>query len=499
MKIQNIRFGHAVNSSSTHSIVIFPDGHNHFSNIDENNYGFQQFVLTDKADKLGYIGILLWEAVKKKNLPDYLWRYYVNTWLDGVHIDTENGYINAASKFPIPCDMKTQLPDLEFFADMRNHLLDEKIVIFGGSDQDTDSSWKHGDYYPDTKTGTLQRHSRQETPLEYVRKDPLYGYYTLYSPRSGHRLRFSFDGNAEMRCASSPELVDVSITDYCDKGCGFCYRGSDEEGEHASTLALSDIFKALAELKVFEIVLGGGQPTKHPKFADIVRVCAACGIRPAFTTSDFDWLADQENHKLVQEYCSKVAISITSKADIDCLEKVWAGYTGAEFNRKFVLQFIDGLVPLKELLEYLPGYKYGVSIVGYKPSRRQGDVSVTRFASPPFDVVSNIIRRNLGDCDSLRIDTTYVKDHIEEIKRSSISRELYETHEGAYSMFIDAVQMTMGPSSFCDEREMVKLERDNPIENYVHYADQIEKFFTSQSVRIALDEADQQASAKIIA
>jgi uncharacterized radical SAM superfamily Fe-S cluster-containing enzyme len=92
------------------------------------------------------------------------------------------------------------------------------------------------------------------------------------------------------RAGAVPELLDVSITDYCATGCPFCYRGSTEAGQHASTSYLRRLAAACGEAGVFEVAIGGGEPTEHPDFVEILRAFRDAGVVPNFTTRNVDYL-----------------------------------------------------------------------------------------------------------------------------------------------------------------------------------------------------------------
>ena len=80
------------------------------------------------------------------------------------------------------------------------------------------------------------------------------------------------------------------------------------------------------------------------------------------------------------------------------------------------------------------------------------------------------------------VDTKYIQDHLEEIKAEGIPSSLYTINEGQYSMYIDAVNMKMGESSYCDDMVYFKQPSDNP--DY-WLMDEILDFFKPLSRRIA--------------
>ena len=58
-------------------------------------------------------------------------------------------------------------------------------------------------------------------------------YTAVFSPRTGFFARMEDDGHPDPFWSQhGPELLDVSVTNWCDRGCSFCYRKSDTAGMH---------------------------------------------------------------------------------------------------------------------------------------------------------------------------------------------------------------------------------------------------------------------------
>jgi hypothetical protein len=90
------------------------------------------------------------------------------------------------------------------------------------------------------------------------------------------------------------DLVDIQTTSRTFYANGFathnCYQGSTRAGKHASLEAVVSYIQELAKLDVFEIAYGGGEPTLHPNFKDIILETKQAGITPNFTTKNVKWL-----------------------------------------------------------------------------------------------------------------------------------------------------------------------------------------------------------------
>lgn len=68
----------------------------------------------------------------------------------------------------------------------------------------------------------------------------------------------------------APRVVQMSITNACNKTCGFCYRPLEAKSRwtYDSIVAFA---KYLDRWGVLELALGGGEPTVFPRFSSLVR------------------------------------------------------------------------------------------------------------------------------------------------------------------------------------------------------------------------------------
>lgn len=88
--------------------------------------------------------------------------------------------------------------------------------------------------------------------------------------------------------APFPELLDISISNHCTKGCSFCYRDSSPNNIFMS---VEDYEFALRSLRndrwgnVFQVALGGGEPLEHPDFIEFLKVSRKYNVVPNFTTN----------------------------------------------------------------------------------------------------------------------------------------------------------------------------------------------------------------------
>jgi MoaA/NifB/PqqE/SkfB family radical SAM enzyme len=241
--------------------------------------------------------------------------------------------------------------------------------------------------------------------------------------------------------AFAPELVDLKITDYCSYGCAFCYQGSTKTGKHAS---LDDILNAVddcTENEVFEIAIGGGEPTQHPKFEEILKYCRRVNIQANFTTRNARFLT--QNPEILKHH--SVAFSISSVHDLKVYEVI-----GEFAMKQFTPQIVAGTISnyeYQKVIDYCEKFNLRPMVLGYKETGRGKE-----FKIHGIDTWKNLdaLQYALRDGKSVGVDTAMIKACSKEL--GSICNNLYYFgNEGLVSCYIDAVTGIIGSSSYHPE------------------------------------------------
>ncbi len=134
-------------------------------------------------------------------------------------------------------------------------------------------------------------------------------YYYYFNKSNGLCIRSEHKGFEDPFWSfEGPELLDVSITNYCERECDFCYRDSSINGKHMNKDEFKVLMEYMKETDTYQIALGGGNPNQHPNFVEMLKLCRVkYGIVPSYTTNG-DGLTD--NILLAsKKYCGAVAIS----------------------------------------------------------------------------------------------------------------------------------------------------------------------------------------------
>ncbi len=134
-------------------------------------------------------------------------------------------------------------------------------------------------------------------------------YSTFFNPSTGFFARVEDPHHDEPFWSShGPELLDIAITNWCDKECPLCYRKSDQSGRHMSLEDYRTIMQQAQQMHVFQVALGGGNPNQHPDFCEILRLTREhYGIVPNYTTNGRG--LTEEVLEATRKYCGAVAVS----------------------------------------------------------------------------------------------------------------------------------------------------------------------------------------------
>jgi hypothetical protein len=469
--IHNARGGFASNSSSSHSIVIMPRAG--FLPRDrgyvwgEDGYGWQDFCLTESAEKIRYLATMLGDDAEgvlgdrmPKSVADYVDHQSMFGWplTYGSNDEQNTGFIRE-------------------FATM---LEDPRVAILGGNDGGGDSQYHRPE--------NLILPTREIDAGWTARKDVTgSSWWVLFNRRSGLKLRISLDPEfmydhagrvveapesapsettstgLEPDKAATPELVDVKLTDRCHYGCNFCYTDSTPGGADADPAFVARIIAALAKLQVFEVAFGGGEPTLWDGFATAVQQCREIGVVPNATTRNWGWAGKNPG-----TYASLGALawSVSNDRDFEAVRKMGRPSLSAGARRQYgqpqlSLQAVPAILTdddLNELFTTAGSLGAGVTLLGYKTTGRGGThpIDVTRCPDwwiPAWKAHSDRY------WSAVAIDTVLAEQCEEALQGEGVPRWSYHTHEGRFSMFIDAITATVGPSSYDPDR-MVPIDRD---------------------------------------
>ena len=179
---------------------------------------------------------------------------------------------------------------------------------------------------------------------------------------------------------NSPALIDINITENCNLHCPHCYINSKKQ--NGKNMSLDDFKHVLDQCKkagVFQVALGGGEPTTHPRFTTFLKELRKNNIVPNITSNGKE--LSLKTLCALARYAGAVALSVEFIGP--AFEKR-RGFAWSEFVKSIkklkklkinlVFQITlskSNLSSLNQTLNQLLKYKpYGFLFLAYKPQGR---------------------------------------------------------------------------------------------------------------------------------
>ncbi len=454
MKIHNFRVGFATNSSSSHSVVLIPDhlvGQVDGIGADSwGGYGWDGFRLVTEEDKLRYLAAQFFsqmhdDKVNRQWVIDRLAKEVPA--LAEIDPEDDDLYVDHQSVWAFRASANALEALIAYFKN-------PALVVLGGNDNDG----PEGHFVEGQKNSMLSA-----VPEEYgdsmIRQDG--EYWTVFNRSSGKKLRFSIDDAApDFVKGSSPELVDLKITNYCAGGCAFCYQSSTIKGQHAPLETIKRYVDLLRDAGVFEIAIGGGEPTDHPDFIEILQYIYSVGMVANFTTFSDRWLDNEELLKVASTAVGGIGVSVHNADGIKLVEKIKAAFeVGRTYDRRPIVsaQHVVGSTFLGEtgavisaaFEKRLPILLLGYKEVGFGKKFQRYDGG---------EVVLALKLAIEGKATTtVSVDTALVDLYPGFIEAIGAPQALVTSPEGAFSCYIDAVTNRMGPSSYVEPKTMTAV------------------------------------------
>ena len=134
---------------------------------------------------------------------------------------------------------------------------------------------------------------------------------------NGKTIRIALDMSKPITELEYPEFYDVKITSYCEGNCPWCYMDSKSTDSHYMNAveSIKEYFGQMTEnQRPFQVAIGGGEPTSHPHFFEILKTFNDLGIQPNYTTNgmwikntDIQYVSDMMDYTI--NFCGGVAVS----------------------------------------------------------------------------------------------------------------------------------------------------------------------------------------------
>lgn len=137
---------------------------------------------------------------------------------------------------------------------------------------------------------------------------------------NGKTLRFALNQRENIKELKYPEFYDVKITGNCEGNCSYCYMDSKPEKHYENILSKTKSFfgNISIENRPYQVAIGGGEPTSHPDFIDLLKLFDnELNICPNYTTNGM-FIKSSNSEEILEaskKYCGGVAVSCHGHLD----------------------------------------------------------------------------------------------------------------------------------------------------------------------------------------
>jgi hypothetical protein len=412
----------------------------------EFSFGWEEFTLASQKEKEKYVWVHLAEGLRSDCLSGYEAALLANGLLDTNYYMPWNikdhFYIDHQSKHQVPRPHGGNTIMQDYVDLLKQEIINNPhVVICGGNDNSEE------DHHLLQYGKSLNVWSALYNSTRFV-TDPL-GHLTFFGNGNKYRTNNLKTGKDPTH-STVPELVDLKITNACNRGCPWCMEDSTSDGIHADNDTLFRIAYNMGNAGVLEVAIGGGEPTLHPNFSSILRDFNRYGVTPNFSTGSMDWLLDENICTTVKECCGAVAYSTQSIEDA----LKWIQITD-DLDIQTAIHFIVGLDQGDSLTDLLlalmtswGGLECRVVLLGLKArGRYAGKEASNGDWWKSFTTNDNVMKLLNG---WIAIDSVLVPDIKEHLPE--VDPKTYEISDGRFSMYWDAVKGEIGPSSHLPNR-----------------------------------------------
>ncbi len=187
-------------------------------------------------------------------------------------------------------------------------------------------------------------------------------------------------------CLCAPETVHFMVTNRCNLSCPLCYENKEGKTEMPKS-AIFALIDKLAEMKVFQLAIGGGEPFLREDIFEIIEYCRKKRIVPNVTTNGTlvnDYVIKKIRHKVggisvsLNGYSSDTNFGRDTKGFDDMVRGMRLLLAGGIPTGANVLVTHESLHYLHRTFDFLK--KSGVKWVNVlRPKSGQGNAPVARY------------------------------------------------------------------------------------------------------------------------
>lgn len=491
MNLLYYRTGFASNSSSLHSTWHVDDPKKIRENIEDMEFGWDNFVCSSRKGIRKYLAAQLIESMSRR-VPEIVSAAVVRFLYPEIKVSSYYHHgeiisnIDHQSVWSLPRDLHGDVshsfPSFQFIKDIEEYLVENKIAIVGGNDNEPIEDYREIlnclDPVRDVFFDEVMPHAYGD--IVCVKDKNI---WKTFNRKDGRKLRFSFNGNISYEKSSCPELIDLIISNSCSHGCPYCYRGCSSDQQVANIdIVKSALYDMANYVDVFEVAIGGGNIVEYP---EIEKLCNYIQdeIEPTKTivcNTTLNWkdFKDEniEKIKMIFSAFHGVAVSVSSKKEIEHVVNFQL-MNDRMARAKLSFQCIPEIMSYKDINEMifdrnLKAIPYSLTFLGFK---RTGRGKAKEYSSAEFEKNKENFRNFINSIPGLRKDEkfgeyiwggmyprtlgvdTQLIHNFPEIKDTQ-EPWCYTENEGKFSCCIDLVSGHILPSSFSEYKDEYKMK-----------------------------------------
>jgi len=267
---------------------------------------------------------------------------------------------------------------------------------------------------------------------------------------NGKSLRIALDPSKPITELKYPEFYDIKLTNRCSGKCNMCYMSSETNDPHFENIIgkFKTFFGSMTENeKPFQIAYGGGEPTLHPDFCELMRVTYEHDITPNFTSNGMFITDDKLTNEIIEvtkKYCGGVAFSTHPH-----LESYWRKAAEVFIVNKIHTNFHVIISDKKSIDFFFKIYKEFKGKIKYFVLLPYATVGRAKPKKLKFDLLFETLN-GYDDISDIAFGTNFYPY----LKKGKLEKTLSLYEPEIMSKFLDFKDMKIYPSSFQTEKPL---------------------------------------------
>jgi hypothetical protein len=157
-------------------------------------------------------------------------------------------------------------------------------------------------------------------------------------------------------------------------------------------------------MQVFEVAIGGGEPTEHPDFISFIMELKYHGITPNFSTRDLSWMRDPTKRDNILNNIGSFAYSVDRADDVEYLASCWKVFCKGSLRKRPSIHCVMGMssYAFKSIMDAAFYHNFDLVLLDYKETGR-----AKKHARLEYDNwIKKIIKQKEEEkCPNISIDT----------------------------------------------------------------------------------------------